>query len=75
MGPKTIAGKQWQPGPPVSRHFRHLEDYLPGDSFVNAFRLPGCVNTSVSNRPIWLVEAAGRAMVKQHNSQRQATRS
>jgi hypothetical protein len=28
------------------------------DSFVNAFRLPGCVNTSVSKRPIWLVEAA-----------------
>jgi len=30
--------------------------HLP-DIFVNAFRLPGCVKTSVSKRPIWLVEA------------------
>ena len=28
------------------------------DNFVNVFRLFGWVNTSVSKRPIWLVEAA-----------------
>src|SRR5271163_4575215 len=37
--------------------------HLP-DSFVNAFRLRGWVNTSVSNRPIWLVEAAACSVAR-----------
>lgn len=34
------------------------------DNFVNTAKLPGCVNTSVSKRPIWLVEAAVRSVAR-----------
>ena len=47
----------------IGWRFRSRSIHFP-DSFVNSDKLPRCVKTSVSKRPIWLVEAAVRSVAR-----------